>query len=260
MSISTRHRPATVIGVIGELLMTVGVILLLYVAWQLWLGDVIYGAQANAQGNELSETWADGFAETDAATPTPITVPTPTAAPIPTPAPEDTEDVEPIILAEPSGTEDFAVLHVPRFGSDYAVPMAGGVTRAGTLDRQRIGHYPGTQMPGEIGNFAVAGHRTTYGAPFNRIAELRVGDPLVIETAVGWYTYRFRTLEYVRPDATDVLLPVPQAPDTPAGTRYMTMTSCSPLYSAAERIIAYSVFESFTPRAGGPPASLAGGA
>ena len=66
-------------------------------------------------------------------------------------------------------------------------------------------------MPGEVGNFAVAAHRTTYGKPFNRIAELHVNDAIVVETADGWYTYRFRTLEYVTPDEVEVLLPVPQA-------------------------------------------------
>lgn len=242
--------------------MTAGAVVLLYVVWQLWLGDVIYGAQANAQGQDLSQSWAEQYDGGPSPNPA-IASATPTAAPTPSPsatAEARNEPVEPVILAEPADTEDFGVLHVPRFGADYAVPMAGGVTRAGTLDRQRIGHYPGTQMPGEVGNFAVAAHRTTYGAPFNRIAELRVGDALVVETAAGWYTYRFRNLEYVVPSAVEVLLPVPQDDAAPPGSRYMTMTSCSPLYSAAERIIAYSVFESFTPRADGAPDSISGGA
>ncbi|MBN9170067.1 MAG: class E sortase, partial [Microbacterium sp.] len=80
---------------------------------------------------------------------------------------------------------------------------------------------------------------------------------IVIETPQGWYTYRFRTLEYVKPDAVDVLLPVPQESGLSADGRYLTMTSCSPMYSKAERIVAYSSFESFTPRAAGAPASLA---
>ncbi|WES63624.1 class E sortase [Microbacter sp. GSS18] len=253
---SAGRTGTSVAGVIGEILMTAGAVVLLYVVWQLWLGDVIYGAQANAQGQDLSQAWAQQYDGAPAPSP-PATAPSPT--PSPTGGPE-VDAVAPVILEEPAGAEDFGVLHVPRFGADYAVPMAGGVTRAGTLDRQRIGHYPGTQMPGEVGNFAVAAHRTTYGAPFNRIAELHVGDALVIETAVGWYTYRFRNLEYVVPSAVEVLLPVPQIDAAPAGSRYMTMTSCSPLYSAAERIIAYSVFESFTPRADGAPDSLGGGA
>jgi sortase A len=134
--------------------------------------------------------------------------------------------------------------------------MAGGVTRSGTLDPIGIGHYPDAAMPGEVGNFALAAHRTTFGAPFNRIAELHVGDPIVVQTQDGWYTYRFRTLEYVKPSAVDVLLDVPQQPDVPAGERYITMTSCSPMFSLAERIVGYGLFESFTPTADGPPASL----
>jgi len=231
------RRRASVLGVIGELLITAGIITLLYVVWQLWVGDMIYGAERNATGHELSQTWAQEYVPPAEGSDDPLTA-------------------EPVILAEPGDGEEFGVLHVPRFGPDYAVPMAGGVTRPTTLDPIGIGHYPGTSMPGEAGNFAVAAHRTTFGAPFNRIAELRVGDAVVAETADGWYTYRFRTLEYVTPDQVEVLLPVPQALDVPAGTQYITMTSCSPMFSMAERIVAYGVFESFTPRSAGAPASL----
>lgn len=236
-----RHR-VSVVSVFGELLVTGGVLVLLYAGWQLWAFDLIYGVRNNAVGNELSQSWSAAPA------------PTPPAGDEPAPEPEQ---VEPVVMAEPEGTEDFAVMHIPRFGRDYAVVVAGGTTREGTLDRGRIGHYPGSKMPGEVGNFAVAAHRTTYGAPFNRIAELRVGDPIVVETEDGWYTYRFRTLEYVTPSEVEVLLPVPQQPDVPEGMRYLTMTSCSPMYSLAERIVAYSVFDVFTPRSAGPPASLA---
>ncbi|WP_235565522.1 class E sortase [Microbacterium sp. Root166] len=243
-----RARPRTsVIGVIGEVLITAGVITLLYVVWQLWVGDIIYGAEHNATGKELSEVWAQEYTAPP---------PTPEATPTEDETPADAVTAAPIILAEPGDAETFGVLRVPRFGADYAVPMAGGVTRARTLDPIGIGHYPGTSMPGEPGNFAVAAHRTTWGKPFNRIADLRVGDPIVVETEGGWYTYRFRTLEYVRPDAVDVLLPVPQAMDVPPGTSYITMTSCSPMYSLAERIVAYGVFESFTPRTAGEPPAL----
>lgn len=228
---------------IGEILITAGVITLLYVVWQLWVGDLIYGAERNATGTELSQTWAQEYEP-------------PVDAQPPAEDPAQPVTAEPVILPEPADAEEFAVMRIPRFGTDYAVPMAGGVSRARTLDPIGIGHYPGTKMPGEVGNFAVAAHRTTFGAPFNRIAELRVGDAIVVETQEGWYTYRFRTLEYVTPDQVEVLLPVPQAMDVPPGTRYITMTSCSPMYSLAERIVAYGVFDSFTPRSAGEPASL----
>lgn len=243
-------RSVSVIGVIGEILLTAGVVTLLYVSWQLWIGDMIYGAERNAQGQELSEQWQ---AEYEASVPD---IPGPEATN--EAAPEPTA-VEPVILPEPADTQEFGIMWIPRFGPDYRVTMAGGVTREGTLDTIGIGHYPGTQMPGQAGNFAVAAHRTTWGKPFNRIAELRVGDPIVIETPDGWYTYRFRTLEYVTPEAVDVLLPVPQRQDVQATTAYLTMTSCSPMFSMAERIVAYSVFDSFTPRSAGAPAALTTG-
>ncbi len=241
----TRARPrrrTSVIGVLGELLITAGVIVLLYVVWQLWVGDLIYGAEAKAESEQLSQQWAQEYEP---------------PAPEPTGEPEPAEaGVEPVLLPEPADAEVFGIMRIPRLGSDYAFQMAGGTSRARTLDRTYIGHYPGTSMPGQSGNFAVAAHRTTYGAPFNRIAELRVGDAIVVETPAGWYTYRFRTLDYVTPTQTEVLLPVPAAMDVPAGTPYITMTSCSPMFSLAERIVAYGVFESFTPIDAGPPASL----
>jgi sortase A len=242
-----QRRRVSVAGVIGELLITAGVIVLLYVVWQLWVGDMIYGAERNASGAAQSQQWQEQWQQQNPGAATPSPAATDPAAPVTAPPP---------VIAEPADGQTFAVMHIPRFGSDYAVNMAGGVTRARTLDPIGIGHYPGTMMPGQPGNFALAAHRTTWGKPFNRIADLHVGDALVIETQAGWYTYRFRTLEYVKPSAVEVLLPVPQVKDVPAGTAYMTMTSCSPMYSMTERIVAYSVFESFTPRSAGEPASL----
>lgn len=245
------RRRVSVTGVIGEILITIGIVVMLYVVWQMWVGDIIYGAQNNAAAADLAEEWdasADALPIPD--TPAPVQTPDPTI-PVPT--------WEPVVLDEPANAEVFGIMRIPRFGPEYATKVAGGVTRAGTLDSIGIGHYPGTEMPGEVGNFAVAAHRTTFGAPFSRIAELHVGDAIVIETEVGWYTYRFRTLEYVRPSEVEVLADVPQAPETPAGERYLTMTSCSPRFSLAERIVGYGVFESFQPRAEGPPASLTEG-
>jgi sortase A len=248
---SRRRRRVSVFGVLGELLITAGVLTLLYVGWQLWIGDLIYGAQRNAAGQEISEEWAQEYVA-----PAPSeTAPTETEAP----DAEAPVAVEPVILPEPADAEVFGIMHIPRFGADYQVPMAGGVSRARTLDPIGIGHYPGTKMPGEVGNFAVAAHRTTYGKPFNRIAELHVNDAIIIETADGWYTYRFRTLEYVTPSEVEVLLPVPQVQDAPPGSRYITLTSCSPMFAMTERIVAYGVFESFTPRADGAPAALTDG-
>jgi len=239
------RRRVTVTGVIGEILITVGAVMLLYVAWQLWIGDVIYGAERNEQGSTMSQEWAQAEPEPPVSTPDPET---------------GQETFVPPVLTEPGDGERFGVMRVPRWGADYMMPMAGGVSRPVTLDPIGIGHYPGTEMPGQVGNFALAGHRTTFGKPFADIATLRVGDAIVIETEEGWFTYRFRTLEYVQPDEVDVLLDVPQQPQVPANAAYITLTACSPKFSLAERIVAYGIFESFQPRAAGEPASLTEGA
>ena len=247
------RKGASFFGVLGELFITVGVVALLFVAWQLWIGDWIGAAEKNAAGHSLSEQWADEFAD-----PTPPSSPSASVSPTPDTSTTPMTTAAPVILDEPKDAELFGVMYIPRFGKDYQVPMAGGVSRPRTLDPIGIGHYPDTPMPGAVGNVALAAHRTTFGKPFNQIAKLHVGDAIVIETKAGWYTYRFRNLEYVKPDAVDVLLSVPQQQDVKADGRYLTMTSCSPMYYKSERIVAYSVFESFTPRANGKPEALKG--
>ena len=179
-----RRRPRrlpSAISVLGELMITAGVVALLYVGWQLWFGDMIYGAQANQAGQERLQEWADAVPDSPPSS-------SPTSSPFP---------AEPPVLETPADTEVFAVMQIPRFGNEYAFDIAGGVTRAGTLDQVRIGHYLETEMPGEEGNFALAGHRTTYGAPFNRLAELHTGDPLVVATPEGWFIYRLFAVEGV---------------------------------------------------------------
>jgi sortase A len=238
-----RRAPArtTFTSVLGELLLTAGVVVLLFVAWQMWIGDIIIGAQSNNEGKAVSQEWAQ--------------LPVPEAPP----AVEEQDGgiwYEPPLLEHPQNGTKFAQMLIPRFGSDYNVAVAGGTSRPVTLDNGWIGVYDQSVMPGQVGNFSMAGHRTTWGAPLNRMDKLRLDDAIVVETPEGWYTYRFRTLEYVTPDQVDVLLDVPQIPGAATGERYMTLTACSPLYSLAERIVGYAVFEGFQPRAEGPPASL----
>jgi sortase A len=112
-------------------------------------------------------------------------------------------------------------------------------------------------MPGAVGNVALAAHRTTYGAPFSNIADLQVGDSIYIETADGWYRYVFRSSEYVMPTGVNVLEPVPQLVGQSPTDRIITVTSCNPPLTAAERVIAYGVYDTWYPRAGGPPPEIA---
>jgi sortase A len=238
----TRRKKFSVIGLIGELLITAGVLVFLFLGWQLWLNDIIVGGQQDKASTDLAKSWV-------------ATQPSP---PIASSAPPDAPDYgNPVVPAVQANAKPFAVMYVPRFGSDYVRTIAEGVGAADVLDKGIVGHYPKSQMPGDIGNFAVAAHRTTHGAPFHLIATLRVGDKIYIQTADGYITYDFRGLEYVRPTAISVIDPVPQNPNVKPTDRIMTLTSCNPMFSASERIIGYAVFDSWQPTSAGPPAAIA---
>ncbi len=234
------RRRVSVVGVIGELFITGGVIVLLFLGWELWFNDLVVGQQMNEQGDQLSQEWNGGFVE-----------------PAPPAKPDRADPGEPIVASEPEFAATFATMIVPRFGVDYNKPIAQGVTLEDVLNPIGIGHYPGTAMPGGVGNSAFAAHRTTFGAPFGPIADLRVGDSIYIETQDGWYQYIFRGLEYVLPSGVGVIDPVPQLAGVEPTERILTMTSCNPKLSAAERIVAYSVYETWYPRAAGMPEELA---
>ncbi|HET8958611.1 MAG TPA: class E sortase [Microcella sp.] len=241
----------SVVGVIGELLITAGVIVMLFLGWYVWLNDVITGAAQQDAAQEIQEQLRAEF-DRDRGT----------VEPEPDPAqPDEPRDPgEPVVGTPAPEGEAFGALIVPRFGDDYVRTIASGVDLQTVLNNSRlgVGHYRETQMPGEVGNFALAAHRTTYGAPFADIAELRAGDSIYVETREGWYEYVFRNLEYVWPTEVEVLEPVPQAPQVEATDRILTLTSCNPRFSAAERIIAYAVLETWYPREDGPPAEISG--
>lgn len=229
----------TIVGVIGELLITAGVLVMLFLGWQLWLNDIIQAEEQQNVADDVSETWdQDDFLD---------------QAELP---PVVSDPGEPIVRENPGLNDKVAVLYVPRFGEDYKRTIYQGTDLYDVLDIG-IGHYVDTQMPGEVGNFALAAHRTTWGKPFADIAELQLGDEIYVETPDGWYVYKFRSSEYVRPTGVGVIDPVPQMSGVEPTDRILTMTSCNPLYSAAERIIAYSVFDHWVPRAEGAPKEIA---
>ena len=227
----------SVVGVIGELFITAGVLVFLFLGWQLWLNDIIVGAQQDKAGAHLAQQLSE--------------VPIKLAKPAPAVGFGD-----PVVSDAPANAAQFGVVYIPRLGADYSKTLAQGVGTGDVLDNGWIGHYPGTAMPGAVGNFAVAAHRTTHGAPFKGIASLQVGDKIYVQTAAGYYTYVFRGLEYVRPTAVDVLDPVPESPGVAPTDRIMTMTSCNPMFSASERIIAYASLKSWQPTSAGAPQAV----
>ncbi|MEU3921661.1 class E sortase [Streptomyces sp. NPDC029004] len=118
-----------------------------------------------------------------------------------------------------------AVLRIPRFGAGYAQVVLQGTSRK-TLEKGP-GHFPGTAMPGEIGNFAIAGHRTGWGQPFHRLPELKRGDAIKVEWHGSEYTYRVTRTKVVKPSDVGVVLPVPNKPDGRADKARITLTTCT---------------------------------
>lgn len=226
-------------GLLGELLVTLGVLLLLFVGWQLWWTDVAAGREQSGTVQALER----GF---DAASGGRVGSSAQHLQPAPEEAPATLRDL-------PLG-QAFAVIRVPRFGADYARPILEGT------DEQRltegVGHYVGTAMPGQVGNFALAGHRTTYGKPFSDIDRLQTGDVVVIETSTDYFVYTVQRHVVVGPDRVDVVAPVPERPGVAPTQRWLTMTACHPRFSAAQRYVTFASLERTIPRAQGLPASV----
>lgn len=240
MSAPFRSRGRAAVSVTGELLVTAGVLTLLFVVWQLYWTDFTSGRAQAATVDDLQSQWAVSAPQT------PGPAPSPGASPS---TPAVTVDETP-----PQG-DAFAIVYVPRFGSGYAVPLVEGTA---TADLQEgIGHYAGTAMPGQVGNLALAGHRVTYGKPFNLIADLQDGDAVVVATATQWFTYRVQSREIVRPTQVSVIAPVPDQPGAQPTQAWLTMTACHPMHSARQRYVVHALLESVQDRSAGAPASLA---
>jgi sortase A len=225
--------------------MAVGLLLLAFVAYQLW-GTALYehSAQARLQQELTPSLHTSGTLPKVAkgsggGTADPITS---RAAP-PT--------------ADPAVGNPVGLLSIPAIGMTNAVIVEG--TGEGQL-QEGPGHYPGTPLPGEVGNAAIAGHRTTYGAPFYSLDGLKPGDAINVETPQGLFQYLVVLTKIVQPTDTTVL----QTSVLPE----LTLTTCNPRYSASQRLIVQALLHtsltnaSFvpTPRTttGPAPTSLAG--
>ena len=128
------------------------------------------------------------------------------------------------------GEDDaFGRIELPSLGRDYAVVEGTDLT---TL-RAGPGHYPKTPLPGEGGTIAIAGHRTTYGAPFRTIDKLEDGDEIVMEMPYGTLTYEVEKQQIVQPTALWITDRVP-------GRERLVLSACHPLYSAAKRIVVFA--------------------
>ncbi|RJT96640.1 class E sortase [Arthrobacter frigidicola] len=232
---SPPRRPG-LLSTAGELLITAGVLLILFVCWQLWWT----GVQAAAVQNTAAEQFVRQIGPSLQAVPE-----------------NPSEGYGPAEVSEAPGPgETFGIIYIPRFGPGYSRPLTEG-TGTEVLDTLGLGHYPSSAMPGALGNFALAGHRQTHGAVLDALHTLVPGDRIYVQTKDGFYTYIFRNQQIVLPERADVLLPVPTEPGFTPEESLLTMTSCNPRFGAQERIIAYSVLESWRPLSAGAPKAIA---
>ncbi|WP_226985933.1 class E sortase [Brachybacterium sp. FME24] len=222
------------IGLLGELLLTVGALLLLFLVWQLWWTDVIADREQAGIIAGLDDEW--GSVDQERIAP---------AQDGPPPVPDTLGD-----------TMTWGTMHVPAFDRDR-FPLAEGVSLEEVLNVKGAGHYPETALPGEVGNFSVAGHRNTYGRVFEDIAALQSGDPVVIETADAFYVYEVTESLIVNPEDVEVIAPAPGEPGVEPTEQMMTLTACHPMYSARERYIVHAEFAYWTDREDGIPEALA---
>ncbi|MFE4700536.1 class E sortase [Streptomyces sp. NPDC056738] len=153
---------------------------------------------------------------------------------------------------QPRWSQAYAVLGIPRLS--LRVPVAEGVSKANVLNKGYVGHYKGTQQPGRPGNFALAGHRNTHGEPFRYLPRLRRGDTITVETKTAVYTYTVdRTLSQTSARDVGVIRPVPRSTVRPSYgyTRpgyYITLTTCTPEYTSRYRMAVWGKLTSMRPR------------
>lgn len=233
-----RGMVRSVLPVLGELLVTGGAFLLLYLVW-------LFCWTSWTSGHQAARAVDAFLADTSPANSQIV----------------DLRTDDPPVPDAPSDGDTFGVLRVPRWGglTSNTMPITEG-TGKNILDRGAAGHYPQTQLPGEVGNTALAGHRRTYGNSFRYVDRLRTGDALVIETADTWYVYEVTGWEIVDPGESDVVAPVPRHPEQRPTQRLLTLTTCHSLtsgeYGNDHRWIVYAEFTGWLPRADGTPAAL----
>jgi sortase A len=221
---------ARVLGAVGRTCIAVGVLILLFVVYQLW-GTGIREAQAQRKlENEFEQRLGDaGVTAPDESAQGPAPTTTTTTTPGPPPAPVAEGDA-------------MAHIRIPAIGVDKIV--VEGVTLEDL--KRGPGHYPDTPLPGQPGNAAIAGHRTTYGAPFNRIDELDPGDEILVTTVQGAFRYEVSDQLIVSPKEVAVL--------DDFGDNRLTLTACHPKYSARQRIVVVAALVGeAAPAANAPP-------
>lgn len=216
--------------VTGEIALTAGAVTLLFVCYLIW-GSGLRAAEAQrALSNELTQQWAAHAGGR------PDSVRTVRGDPI---------RIAPEAFQVATG-QPFAFIKIPAFGAGWEFPLIQGTDLAQL--NVSPGHVPGTQWPGEIGNFAVAGHRVTSGNPFWSLPSLRPGDLVKIQTSHNDLTYEVTGEQFVPPSDVAVLDPVPGRPGAQPTQRLITLITCDPPWTGTHRVIVTGVLVAASPR------------
>jgi sortase A len=206
------------IRTLGELFITFGVVVLLFVTYTLWGTGRYTESQQTSLAERLEERWS-----------------------------EPAEPAAPEVTREKVRLGDgLALIRIPKFGKKYRFVIVEGVSPDDL--RRGPGHYPKTALPGKVGNFVVSGHRTTYSAPFNQVDRLEPGDEILIDTRTTQYVYRVTGSRVVSPTRVEVTAPVPFHPGRKPKKKLITLTTCHPKYSAAQRLIVFGELDRQLPR------------
>ncbi|WP_037580252.1 class E sortase [Phaeacidiphilus oryzae] len=216
----------------GEVFITLGVVLFLFVAYELWWTNVAADNHSRGEAQRLQKQW-DGAHDSAAAYPRSFSY----------------------------GTV-FAIIYIPKL--DVQAPIAEGTGKQSILDKGEVGHYTGaleTAFPwARTGNFALAGHRNTHGEPFRYINKLVPGDEVIVEAAHDYYTYKItNTLPQTSPSNVDTITPVPKESGFTGPGRYITLTTCTPEFTSEYRLIVWGKLVEDRPRSEGKPKALTGG-
>ena len=243
-------RRGTLIRGVAQTFITLGIVLLLFAVYEIWFTGVLNDRTQDRLRSQLEQQWEAGDDPVVAAR---------------QPTRPGTR-----VRSIPLG-DGFALIYIPAFGSGYVYTVVEG-TGTAELD-EGPGHYPGSALPGEVGNFALAGHRVGKGSPFLNLDKLRAGSPIVIRTKTYWYTYRVlgdpRTRDpaavgklgipgqlVVSPANVGVIAPVPGRAGAEPTQRLLTLTTCHPKFSARERLVIHAQLDGtpFPTSRGLPPA------
>ncbi|TXS37003.1 class E sortase [Streptomyces sp. OR43] len=224
---AAKDSPAVVVSrVVGELFISLGVLMLLFVTYQLWWTNVRADQIAGKETHKIQDDWAKGKRS-------------------------------PGVFAPGEG---FAIIHIPKL--DVVTPIAEGISKEKVLDRGMVGHYGEeplrTAMPSDKqGNFALAGHRNTHGEPFRYVNRLSPGDPIVVETQDAYYTYEMTSvLPQTSPSNVSVIGAVPPQSGFKKPGRYITLTTCTPEFTSTYRLIVWGKMVDERPRSKGKPDAL----